>query len=337
MSKKMLSFGILGCGAIADFHAQAIKSLQATLIGVADNNLDNAKKFADKHSAEYYNSYEEMLSDSRIDAVCICTPSGFHADNALQALSAKKHVVLEKPMAFTSAKAYEIAQAAKNSGCILTVISQLRFSEDIQKVKKLIDQEAFGKIVFCDLYMKYWRSPEYYGSSDWKGTLKFDGGGALMNQGIHGVDILLYLVGGARVLAAKNATVFHNIEVEDVTASLLEFENGAVGVIEASTCSNPGFERRIEITGTKGSVVMLENKIHKLIINGETLIDGVNGALAGTASNPMAMNCGLHALQINNFINAVFGKEALLIDSNEGSKAVSLIEEIYTHKNGRSL
>ena len=332
MADKILNFGILGCGMIADFHAQAIKSLDnATLIAATDAVTDLAVSFADKYGIRAYKTFEDMLEDEQIDAVCICTPSGFHAENALAALKAKKHVVLEKPMAFTSSKAQEIAQAANNSGCILTVISQLRFSEDIQRVKKLMNEEAFGKIVFCDLYMKYWRSPEYYSSSDWKGTRKLDGGGALMNQGIHGVDILLYLAGNAKVLSAKNATLFHDIEVEDVTASLLEFESGALGVIEASTCSNPGFERRIEITGTKGSVVLLENKIDKLMINGETLIDGISETVAKTASDPMAMSCSLHALQINNFVNAVFGAEKLLIDSYEGSKAVNLIEEIYKY------
>lgn len=332
MADKILNFGILGCGMIADFHAQAIKSLDnATLIGATDAVTDLAVSFADKYGIRAYKNFEDMLEDEQIDAVCICTPSGFHAENALAALKAKKHVVLEKPMAFTSSKAQEIAQAANNSGCILTVISQLRFSEDIQRVKKLMNEEAFGKIVFCDLYMKYWRSPEYYSSSDWKGTRKLDGGGALMNQGIHGVDILLYLAGNAKVLSAKNATLFHDIEVEDVTASLLEFESGALGVIEASTCSNPGFERRIEITGTKGSVVLLENKIDKLMINGETLIDGISETVAKTASDPMAMSCSLHALQINNFVNAVFGAEKLLIDSYKGSKAVNLIEEIYKY------
>lgn len=332
MADKILNFGILGCGMIADFHAQAIKSLNnAVLVGVTDNNTSRAKAFAEKYNVKTYLDYAQMLSDDNIDAVCICTPSGFHAENALAALKAKKHVVLEKPMAFTSSKTQEIAQAANNSGCILTVISQLRFSEDIQRVKKLMNEEAFGKIVFCDLYMKYWRSPEYYSSSDWKGTRKLDGGGALMNQGIHGVDILLYLAGNAKVLSAKNATLFHDIEVEDVTASLLEFESGALGVIEASTCSNPGFERRIEITGTKGSVVLLENKIDKLIINGETLVDGISESVARTASDPMAMSCSLHALQINNFVNAVFGAEKLLIDSFEGSKAVTLIDEIYKY------
>ena len=332
MSLKKLNFGILGCGVIADFHAMAILKLpDANLLGVADNNVITAQRFADKYSVKYYPDYETMLGDSEIDAVCICTPSGFHADNAIAALNAKKHVVLEKPMAFTAERAREIEAVAKENGCVLTVISQLRFSQDIQRVKKLMAENAFGKIVFCDLYMKYWRSCEYYSSSNWKGTRKFDGGGALMNQGIHGVDILLYLVGDAKVISAKNKTVFHNIDVEDASVALLEFENGAMGVIEASTCAYPGFDRKIEIIGTEGSVVLKENKIEKLVVHGETIIDGLkNESLLSTSSNPTAMSADLHTMQLGNFINAVSGVEDLLIDAAEGAKAVSLIEEIYS-------
>ena len=241
MDKKIVRFGILGCGMIARFHADAIDSLEnAQLLGAASANPDSAKAFAEARGIQAYESYEAMLADPKIDAVCICTPSGFHAENALQALRAKKHVVLEKPMAFTAAECQQIKEAADKSGCVLTVICQLRFSKDVQRIRKLLAENAFGKLVFCDLYMKYWRDPAYYASSNWKGTKEFDGGGALMNQGIHGVDLLLYLVGDAKVLCAKNKTHFHDIEVEDLSVAMLEFENGALGVIEASTCSNPG-------------------------------------------------------------------------------------------------
>ena len=330
MTEKKLRFGILGCGVIADFHAKAIHSLEnATLIGAADAIPASAVRFAAKYGIFAYDTFEDMLADERIDAVCICTPSGFHAGNALTALLAKKHVVLEKPIAFTAAEAKKIADAAEQNGCILTVICQLRFSEDIGKVKKLMEENAFGKIVLCDLYMKYWRSPEYYASNSWRGTLKLDGGGALMNQGIHGVDSLLYLVGDAQVICAKNKTMFHDIEVEDLSVSMLQFENGATGVIEATTCSCPGFERRLEIIGTEGSVVLKENRIERLTLHGETVVEAADVVVSGTASNPTAMDYDLHALQIGNFIDAVLNGKELLINASEGARAVKLIEEIY--------
>lgn len=327
---EIIRFGILGCGAIARFHADAIAKLDnAELIGVASTSLENAKRFAQEYQVKAYAVYNEMLTDQDIDAVCICTPSGFHAENAIQALRAKKHVVLEKPMAFTKAEAKAIESEVEKSGCVLTVICQLRFSEDVRRVKQLLADRALGELVFCDLYMKYWRDQAYYTSSNWKGTRRFDGGGALMNQGIHGIDLLLYLVGDAKAVYAKNCTRFHDIEVEDVSMAMLEFENGAIGVVEGSTCVSPGFERRIEINGTKGSVILVENQIQKLIIDGESLVDKQQKAGDGTASNPTAFACDLHALQISNFIDAICGRDKLLITAAEGGRSVSLIEEIY--------
>lgn len=232
-------------------------------------------------------------------------------------------------MAFTKAEAKAIEAEVEKSGCVLTVICQLRFSEDVRRVKQLLADCALGELVFCDLYMKYWRDQDYYNSSNWKGTRRFDGGGALMNQGIHGIDLLLYLVGGAKVVYAKNCTRLHDIEVEDASMAMLEFDNGAMGVIEGSTCVNPGFERRLEINGTKGSVILVESQIQKLIINGETLVDRQSGPVNGAASNPMAFACDLHVLQISNFIDAICGRDELLITAAEGGRAVSLIEQIY--------
>lgn len=330
MTQRAVRFGILGCGMIANFHADALAQLaDARLAGVADAMPASTEKFAESRKIKAYADYNAMLADPEIDAICICTPSGFHFENALQALKAKKHVVLEKPMAFTEAEAEQLEEAAAKSGCVLTVISQLRFSEDIRKVKSLVESGAFGKLIFCDLYMKYWRSPEYFASSSWKGTRRFDGGGALMNQGIHGVDLLLYLAGNAKVVYAKNRTCYHNIEVEDASVAMLEFENGATGVIEASTCAYPGFERRIEIVGTEGSVVLVENRIERLTVGGKTVDAAGQLPVAGTASDPAAMSHYLHSLQLRNFIDAVFGKEKLAISAADGKRAVALIEQIY--------
>jgi predicted dehydrogenase len=151
-----------------------------------------------------------------------------------------------------------------------------------------------------------------------------------MNQGIHGVDILLYLAGNAKVLYAKNRTHFHNIEVEDVSVAMLEFENGATGVIEASTCANPGFERRLEIIGTEGSVILVENRIEKLILGGETVISGSGEPIPCTASDPAAMGCELHVMQLQNFVSAVQNGSRLAVTAADGRRAVALIEEIYS-------
>ena len=332
----MIRFGILGCGMIAQIHADALKNIEdAKLAGVTDIYMESAKAFAQKNAVTVYESYEAMLEDGNIDAICICTPSGLHAEAAIKALEAGKHVVLEKPMALTVEDADAVNEAVKKSGCLLTVISQLRFSKDVQRIKTLVEAGAFGKLAFCDLYMKYWRDPSYYASSTWKGTFKFDGGGALMNQGIHGVDLLLYIAGNAAVSKGKVRTISHDIEVEDVAAAVLEFDNGALGVIEASTCAHQGFYRKIEIIGDQGYAILREDTIEELVIDGKDLKESSDSAgVSGSHRDAAAIQSDMHGLQIRNLIRAIYGKEHLLIDAMEGRKAVKLIRDIYESSAG---
>ncbi len=325
------NFGILGCGMIANIHADAIARIEdAHLFGVADSHSESAMKFARKHNCRCYGDYDEMLEDENIDVVCICTPSGLHAECAIKALEYRKHVVLEKPMAIDAESANEIIKASEKTGAKLTVISQLRFSDNIQRIKKLMNEKALGDILSCDLYMKYWRDPSYYQAGSWKGTIKMDGGGALMNQGIHGVDLLQYLAGKPRVLSGKIKTLMHNIEAEDMAAAIVEYDNGAIGVIQASTCSYPGFDRRIEIIGTKGYVILREGEIEKLVIDGEEHAQSQKkDGIVNSANDPTAISSHLHGFQMTNLLRAVEGKEELLVDAYEGLKAVSIICDIY--------
>ena len=326
----MFKFGILGCGMIANIHALAIKGIEnVQLVGVADNKKEFADNFAQKHGVKAFASFEEMLADKEIDVVCICTPSCFHAPNAIQAMQSGKHVVLEKPMAFTAAEADEVIAVSEKTGKFITVISQLRFSPDILKLKELVQKGAFGKITLCTLSMKYYRSEEYYSSSPWKGTKKFDGGGALMNQGIHGIDLLQYIVGAVKSVQGQVRTLSHAIEVEDTAAAVLEFECGALGTVQGSSCSYPGFERKIEIHGDKGYALLVENKIEKMMIDGEQVCVEITESDVNTASDPTALDCGAHRKQMMNLLGAIEGKEKLLIDGNEGKKAVEIIEKIY--------
>ena len=322
-------FGIVGCGMIANVHAKAIGDICNTeLVGVADNSYDFALKFAQKWGVKAFNDYNELLSDKEIDVVCICTPSCFHAQNAIDALNSGKHVVLEKPMAITVEDTDKIIETCSKTGKLLTVISQLRFSKDILKIKKLIEEGAFGKITLCELNMKYYRTPEYYSSSPWKGTLKFDGGGALMNQGIHGIDLLEFIMGDIKTVKGKAKTLFHDIEVEDTAVAIVEFNNGALGTIIASSCAYPGFNRKITICGSDGYVILSENKIEKLVIGKQFCEDNFVGDLGGS-SDPTKLDSDYHKLQFENLLSAIKGEGKLLIDCYEGKKAVKIIENIY--------
>lgn len=324
---KNVKFGILGCGMIASVHANAIKNIEnATLVGVADNNLEIAQKFAQKHGIEYFGSFIEMLK--MVDAVCICTPSFLHADNAITALKQGKHVVVEKPMALSVEDADRVIEESKKANRFVTVISQLRFSNDVQRLKKVVEEGLLGKISLCTLTMKYYRSKEYFASSSWKGKLAYDGGGALMNQGIHGVDLMQYIMGGVKNTKGKIATLCHNIEVEDTAVAIVEFNNGALGTIVASTCATPGFDRKLEIHGDKGYAILTENNLEKLVIDGKECEVGVFEK-SNTASDPTAVASLMHQQQIENLIHAINGEEEIFIDCNEGKKAVKIITDIY--------
>lgn len=326
----MYKFGIVGCGMIASIHADAIKKIDnAVLYAVADNNKESAKAFAQKENVIAYESFEKMLNDKEIDVVCICTPSCFHAQNAIDAMKKGKHVVVEKPMAFNKADAKRVLSVSKKTGKMVTVVSQLRFTEDVKKLKSFVEQGAFGKITLCSLNMKYYRSKEYYASSPWKGKKKFDGGGALMNQGIHGIDLMQYIMGGVKEVKGKIRTLCHKIEVEDTAVAIVEFNCGALGVVQASSCAYPGFERRIEIHGETGYAVLKEGTIEKLMIDKKEVPLNNEYVASGSASDPTAMDSDLHAEQIKNLIGAISGKEKLLVDCVEGAKAVEIIEKIY--------
>lgn len=331
--KKNLRFGIVGCGMIANIHAQALRSLEGVILaGVADARKESAEAFAEKYGIAVYENYESMLADGEIDAVCVCTPSGFHAENTLAALRAGKHVAVEKPIAMTAEEADEIIRTAKECEKLVTVISQMRFATDVIFLKDAIDTGKLGTLKMCDLYMKYWRDGAYYHSSPWKGNRALDGG-VLMNQGIHGVDLLRHLIGGATVVGSISDRLTHKIESPDTALALLRYDCGALGVIEASTATYPGFEMRLEIIGERGYALFLDNHLEKLVIEGEEMaLPEEEHVSDGTAHDPTAVGFQKHARQLQNFADAICGEAQLMVDAEAGRGAVALILDIYNEK-----
>lgn len=325
---KKYNFAIYGCGMIANIHADAIKSLdEAKLVAVADVNMSSATAFAQKHETAAYTDFNALLEDENIDVICLCTPNGTHAELALKALEYGKNVVTEKPMAITTGDCDRMIEATQKSSGKLMVISQLRTAPDIIKAKEIVESGVLGKIVLCDLHMKYYRSEEYYKGS-WKGTLAMDGGGALMNQGIHGIDLLQYIVGPVKNIKSIVKTLVHNIEVEDTAVSAVEFENEALGVIEATTAAYPGFDREIKICGSKGYMEIRENCIEKLFVDG-VMQDCEKYTSLGAASDPTKLAFREHANQFLTLIRVLNGEEAEYVNEYEGRKAVDIIARIY--------
>ena len=309
MQSKKLGFGIIGCGVIADFHAE---------------------KFANRHGIKAFSNPQELLACADVDIVNICTPSGYHASCVEGAAKAGKHIIVEKPMAITADQLDAIERACRENSVMLTSISQSRFSRSVIKTKSAIDEGLLGRIVSADIYMKYYRSQEYYDSGSWRGTKRLDGGGALMNQGIHGVDLLLYLAGPAERVYARAKTLARHIEVEDTLSAVVDFKSGAIGVIQAATSVYPGYPRRLEINGEHGSITLEENSITRWDIFAGSHEDIVlQPAVISSASTPTAISLDGHTRQIADMIRAVSTGTKPLIDVHEGRKPVDLILAIY--------
>lgn len=327
---KKINFALIGCGAIAVHHVAAMKYVEnAELVGVYGAVLEQTKVFAEKHNLKVYETLDELLSDSNIDVVNICTPSGSHAELAIKAMEAGKHVVVEKPLALNNEDCKAVVETAKKYNRKCEVVCQLRFEDSSRFVKKIIDEGHLGKIVSCGIHMKYWRTDEYYDSSNWRGTWQHDGGGALMNQGIHGIDLLRYFVGSPVKISAFCNTLAHNIEVEDTAVAIMEFENGAVGVIEGTTSVYPGYARRLELCGTKGSIIMTETDITTWDVEGVEKPDFELRKGENNASDPNAISCLGHAKQFTDIVNAINNDVPVSNGPEDGAATVELILGVY--------
>ena len=254
--------------------------------------------------------------------------SGFHAAQAKAALLAGKNVAVEKPIAMTVSEADSVIETAKQSGKLLTVISQLRFAPDSIRLKNAVQDGVFGKIRFCNLSMKYWRDETYYSGSRWKGSRLLDGG-ILMNQGIHGIDLLLHVMGKTTVTSSVTDRLHHKIESPDTALALLRYDCGALGVLESTTAAFPGFDLKLEIIGTKGYAVFTEDHFTTFVIDGKEQNLLPETKSSGTASDPKAVGWKKHSLQLKNFADAINGLCPLAVKGEDGRAAIALISDVY--------
>jgi predicted dehydrogenase len=332
--------GIVGLGLIADFHAKAIQEIsggKGTLVACCSRSPEKAKSFAEKYNCRGYADLGSFLAHPGLDIVSICSPSGAHLDTALAASKAGKHVIVEKPLEITTQRCDRIIEACEKAKVSLAGIFQSRFSEVAGLVKSTVEQGRFGTLVLGDAYVKWFRSQEYYDDGGWHGTQALDGGGALINQSIHAIDLLQWFMGPVDSVQAFTGTIGHKrIEVEDNAVAALRFRNGAFGVIEGSTAVYPGFLKRIEISGTKGSVVLEEETLKTWEFAQEAPGDEeirkkhVAGAKSGGgAADPAAISFEGHRRQFEEFITALEEGRPPLVDGPEAKKAVQIIQAIY--------
>jgi len=331
-----IGFGIIGCGMISPWHAASITSASgAQLVAVCDVVQEKAEKLASEYGApKVYLDYHKLLSDPDIDAVCICTPSGMHSDMAIDAARFGKHVMCEKPIDISLQKIDAMIAECRRAGVKLGAIFQRRTSPVWNKIKDAIAAGKLGRMVLGDAYMKYYRSQEYYDSGDWRGTWALDGGGALMNQGVHCVDMLRWIMGPIESVYSHADHLVRKIETEDTAVAVLKFANGAFGVLEATTSVCPGMDHRLEFHGEFGSIRVEGEKIVEWSVPGEEDIieesaSDIDIKMGTAASDPTAIGMEGHKALIQDFADAIREDREPLITGEEAKKAVEVVLAVY--------
>ena len=336
-----LRFGLVGCGVIGPVHAEALASLpDARLVAVADLTMERAQKLTAQYGGTPYPDLQSMLQREALDVVIVCTPSGLHGEHACQIMHAGRHVIVEKPMEIRREALDEMLHVQQETGMKLAVISQHRFDPASQQVRQLVDDKAFGRLVMGNALIPWWRSQAYYDSGAWRGTWKLDGGGVLMNQSIHSIDLLQWLMGPVQSIMAYTDTLAHRMETEDVAVAALRFANGALGIIAATTGAYPGVNTRIEIFGNQGSAIIENDELAFLhLARDEKEAVGDYGASmkrkpdqgpnSNASSNPAALMANSHARQIADMIRAIREDGTPLVDGYAGRQPVEIILSIY--------
>lgn len=334
-------FALAGAGVIGKHHGRVMSELadRLHLVAVADVELDRARALTEAHGGNPYGSLRDALAAEQIDVVVVCTPTGLHGPVAIEALDAGKHVIIEKPAEITVARTDEIIAARDKAGTLVTVISQHRFDPSTEQTLAAIHAGEFGRVTSGIAAIDWWRGQSYYDSGDWRGTWELDGGGALMNQGVHTVDLLVAALGKPVEVFAYAGTLAHDrIEVEDVAAGVVRFESGALGVLHATTSAYPGLSARLHVHGDRGSAVIDNDQLaffHSTPVGApveEKLMGGtqvVSGGGTDTAAGNPGMLSDAHRRQYENFLDALAGDAGLRVDLETNRQSIAVITGAY--------
>jgi len=328
----MIQFGIIGGGGISDTHARAVREVEnAQVVAFYGANADKVAELSSRYGGVCYSSFDEFLNHKPMDAVIIGSPSGLHANEGIACAEHGLHVLVEKPIDVTKNRADAFISACERMNVKLGVCYQDRFAVDSVRLKEFISGGGMGKLIMAAARVKWYRPPEYYSNSRWRGKLALDGGGALMNQGIHTVDLLLWLLGDVNRVYARSLTALHDIESEDTLVATLEFANGAVGTLEAATSVYPGYDRRIEITGSEGTIIFEHDRIIAADLK-TSLPGGVKTEARDqnrSSSSPIVSDVSGHKRIVEDFIRAITTNGKPRCDGFEGRRSVTLVEAIY--------
>jgi len=325
--------GLIGSGNITQTHACAATAIPGVQISaIYGTNPQTLNNLATVHQATPYQDFTAFLAHKPMDLVILGTPSGLHAQQGIAAAKQGLHVLTEKPIDITTKNADALIAATEKSKVKLAVIFQDRLKPNIQRLKQWLDRGLLGKPLLVDARVKWYRPPDYYSNSRWRGTFNLDGGGALINQAIHTVDLLLYLLGDVARVQARTATVLHKIEAEDTAVATLEFASGAVGTLLATTAAYPGYPRRLEITGTEGTVVLEHDRItaadlHNPPPDVATITAGDSNQSASSAA---VTDISGHKAILEDFLQGIANNTQPICNGREGRRSLALVEAIYT-------
>ena len=332
-----LGFAILGAGMVAEYHLNAIQEcadLGARLVGVGHYNPARYEEISQRFGAPA-SSYDELLADPAVDAVCICTPSGQHAQQAIAAASSGKHVLVEKPMALSLADADAMIAACRENGVQLGVCLQRRAEPLFRRVHDAIHGGDLGEITLGVVTMPYLRDEPYYAQAEWRGTWAMDGGGVLMNQGIHIIDLLLWFLGDPVEVHAFADSRHRSVEIEDTAGAVLRFANGAVATITATVAADPGFPHRLEVYGTNGGIQIEGESVLRWGLADESRATVEPWPVAteqvdpGMAGDPRGISTSGHIAILKDFIAGIRRGEDPVIDGAEGRRSLAAILAVY--------
>jgi predicted dehydrogenase len=342
----MIDIGIIGGGNISDTHARAAREIDGVKIAaIYGANREKSARLAEAYGARVFDELDAFLDHKPMQIVLVGSPSGLHADQGIAGARRGLHVLVEKPIDITTERADALINECARAHVKLGVFFQDRVAPGIRKLKELVDKGRIGKPILVSGRVKWFRPPEYYSGSRWRGTLALDGGGALMNQGVHTVDLLLWLMGDVERVYAKAKTALHKIEAEDTVVATLEFANGAIGTLEAATSVYPGYSRRVELTGTEGTLILEQDRIIAADLrpvaqtsvcdssepaSGAPIADIVEPMKGDAATtSPVVSDVSGHKRIIEDFLRAIETNTTPLCDGREGRRSVELVQAIY--------
>jgi UDP-N-acetyl-2-amino-2-deoxyglucuronate dehydrogenase len=327
-----IHIGLIGGGNITDTHARAARAIPGVAIAaIYGTNADKVAALCREHGGTPYADFERFLSHRPMELVAIGSPSGLHAMHGIAAAERGLHVLTEKPIDINTQRADALIEAAERAKVKLGVMFQDRVKPGIRQLKDWVNTGVIGKTLLADARVKWYRPPEYYSQSRWRGTLALDGGGALINQAIHTVDLLLWLLGDVVRVQARTTTAIHRIEAEDTALAILEFSSGALGLFQATTAAYPGYPRRLELTGSEGTVILEHDRILAANLRNPSAApaESVPPDENQSASSAVVSDFRGHKALLEDFIHAIHSDGSPICDGREGRRSIALVEAIY--------